>query len=70
MSTPSSNVKLYTNTGRQITALENAFISEYVQCKNATQAAYNAGYKAKDMAYKRWNFKIPGGKIEWKVQHL
>lgn len=53
MSTPSSNVKLYTNTGRQITALENAFISEYVQCKNATQAAYNAGYKAKDMAYKR-----------------
>ena len=50
MSTPSCNVKLYTNTGRQITALENAFISEYVHCKNATQAAYNAGYKAKDMA--------------------
>ena len=50
MSTVSANIKLYTNKGRQITALENAFISEYVLCKNATQAAYNAGYKAKNMA--------------------
>lgn len=50
MSISSVNIKQYTHTGRQISPQEAAFISSYVLNKNATLAAQEAGYKAKNMA--------------------
>lgn len=48
MSYPLKALPYKTNTGHTLTALEKAFIEEYVLCKNATQSVILAGYKAKN----------------------
>lgn len=47
MAQPLSNIPIYTNTGHTLTPLEQAFISAFLVCKNATQAVIEAGYKSK-----------------------
>lgn len=47
MSSPSKALPIYTHDNKHtLTALEQAFISSYIICKNAAQAVVEAGYKS------------------------
>lgn len=50
MPQPLKNTVSYTHTGHILTALEEAFIQNYLVHKNGTQAVIEAGYKAKHPA--------------------
>ena len=43
-----TNIDITTHTGENLTVKEKAFIDSFVQCKNATQAVIEAGYKNKN----------------------
>ena len=47
MSSPCTNINLYTQSGKHLTPQEKAFIDSYVACKNLAQAVVEAGYKSK-----------------------
>lgn len=49
MASPLKNIPIYTyDNSHTLTPLENAFISCYILCKNATRAVVEAGYKSKN----------------------
>ena len=43
-----TNLDITTHTGENLTVKEKAFIDSFVECKNATQAVIEAGYKNKN----------------------
>lgn len=43
-----TNIDIKTNNGNRLTVKEEAFISSFIVCKNATQAVIEAGYKHKN----------------------
>ena len=43
-----TNLDITTANGDKITVKEKAFIDSFVECKNATQAVIEAGYKTKN----------------------
>ena len=43
-----TNIDITTHTGENLTVKEKAFIDSFVECKNATQAVIEAGYKNKN----------------------
>ena len=43
-----TNIDITTANGDKLTVKEKAFIDSFVQCKNATQAVIEAGYKNKN----------------------
>lgn len=43
-----TNIDIKTNTGNKLTVKEEDFINSFIQCKNATQAVVEAGYKCKN----------------------